>query len=303
MSDLSVIVVNWNTRRLLADCLTSVFETSAGLGLEVIVVDNASTDGSPAMVRERFPEVHLIVNTENAGFARANNQGAAAARGRYLLLLNSDAFPMPGALEVLVALADAQPQAGLVGAQLLNADGSFQASHTQFPNLWREFLILSGLGRLLFGYYYPSQGPEESRGPRIVDYVEGACLLIRTEAFQAVGGLDEGYFMYAEEVALCYAMREKGWRVWYQPAAKVIHMGGGSSQSRRVQREGDLYRGRVRFFRKYYGDEAARLLKLQLYGFTMIKIMGHKLMRLVSGGRYGRLVIPLHHLARELRDV
>lgn len=128
-------------------------------------------------------------------------------------------------------------------------------------------------------------------------------MLARREAFEDVGGLDEGYFMYTEEVDWCYAMRRKGWQVWYQPAAKVIHFGGGSSQSRQPQREGDLYRSRVRFFRKYYGDRAAWLLKLQIYGSTVIKIIVHRLLRLVSGGRCGRSVVSLSYLAKQLSEV
>ncbi|MBI1881245.1 MAG: glycosyltransferase family 2 protein [Chloroflexi bacterium] len=136
-----------------------------------------------------------------------------------------------------------------------------------------------------------------------MDYVEGACLLVRLEAFKKVGGLDEGYFMYAEEVDWCYAMREKGWQVWYQPMAKVTHLGGGSSQNRRTQREGDLYRSRVRFFRKHYGNGLAQLLKFQIYGLTALKMVIHGLLRLASGGRYGRPVIPLRHLMLELSEV
>ena len=301
--ELSVIVVNWNTRGLLAECLRSVIRHRGDLDLELIVVDNASTDGSAAMVRGEFPEAQLIVNSDNIGFARANNQGVAAGRGRFALLLNSDAQLTVGALSALVHLANSRPQAGLVGAQLVNADGSFQASHTPFPTLWREFLILSGLGRVLYGSWYPSKGPDESRGPQPVDYVEGACMLVRRNAYQAVGGLDEDSFIYAEEVDLCYTLRANGWQVWYQPMARVIHLGGGSSRSRRLEREGDLYRSRVRFFRKRYGDRAAGLLKLQLYGFTAIKIAVHGLVRLLSGGRYGRSVVSLHHLATELREV
>jgi N-acetylglucosaminyl-diphospho-decaprenol L-rhamnosyltransferase len=185
---------------------------------------------------------------------------------------------------------------------LLNPDGSFQASHTPFPTLRQEFLILTGLGRLLYGRWYPSHGPEQDKGPQVVDYVGGACLLVRREAFEDVGGLDEGYFMYAEEVDWCYAVREAGWQVWYQPAAKVIHWGGGSSQDRRPQREGDLYRSRVQFFRKHYGDGAARLLKAQIYALTAVKLVVHRMLRLVSGGRYGRPVVSLRYLSRGLRE-
>jgi N-acetylglucosaminyl-diphospho-decaprenol L-rhamnosyltransferase len=300
--DLSIIIVNWNTRDLLADCLDSIAQTAGDLNVEVIVVDNASSDGSPAMLRQQFPQVHLIENRENVGFARANNQVIEQCRARYALLLNSDALLSANAAQTMLDLAEARPQAGIVGARLLNQDGSFQASHTPFPNLWQEFLILSGVGRMLYGPWYPSRGPEDNRGPQRVDYVEGACMLIRREAFEDVGRLDEGYFMYAEEVDLCYAMREKGWQVWYQPTAKVIHIGSGSSRNRRPQREADLYRSRVRFFRKYYGKKAAWLLKLQIYGLTTIKTIVHGLLRLASGGRYGRPVVSLRYLATELRE-
>lgn len=301
--DVSVIILNWNTRDMLADCLETVLKYAGRLTVELIVVDNASTDGSQAMLQQRFPQVQLIANHENVGFARGNNQGMAISRGRYMLLLNSDAFITPGALEALLQLADAQPRAGIVGAHLLNADGTFQASHTPFPSLWQEFMILSGLGRLLFGRWYPSRGAQEARGPQTVDYVEGACLLVRPGAFRETNGLDEGFFMYAEEVDWCYTMHQKGWQVWYQPAAHIIHLGGGSSQGRRTQREGDLYRSRVRFFRKHYGDTLAQLLKLQIYGLTAIKIAIHTLLRLSSGGRRGRPVVSLKHLATELKEV
>jgi len=146
MLDVSIIVVNWNTHDLLADCLNSVAATSGDLNLEIIVVDNASTDGSQAMVQQRFPHVRLIANAENVGFARANNQGLAACQGRYALLLNSDALLTTHALQAMLDLAESKPRAGIIGAHLRNRDGSFQASHSPFPNLWQEFLILSGLG-------------------------------------------------------------------------------------------------------------------------------------------------------------
>jgi N-acetylglucosaminyl-diphospho-decaprenol L-rhamnosyltransferase len=302
LMDLSIIIVNWNTRDLLSQCLESVYDTVSDLSFEVIVVDNGSVDGSQAMLRDQFPRACLIQNHENIGFAKANNQALAVSKGRYALLLNSDALLLANAAQAMLDLAKVKPRAGIVGAYLLNADGSFQASYTPFPNLWQEFLILSGLGRIVSDHCYPSHGPEEDKGPQRVDYVEGACMLVRREAFEDVGGLDEGYFMYAEEVDWCYAMREKGWQVWYQPAAKVIHLGGGSSQKRRTQREADLYRSRVRFFRKHYGGRAAWLLKLQIYSLTAIKIAVHGLLRLVSGGRYGRPVVPLRHLASKLRE-
>lgn len=294
--EVSFIIVNWNTRELLRECLNSVMERSAGHSVEIIVVDNASSDASVEMVRAHFPQVTVIANTENRGFARANNQGAQVAQGRYLLLLNTDAFLKPNALEQLLQLANREPKLGMVGARLLNLDGSFQASHTRFPNLAREFFTLSGLGRLLWGRFYPSFGPEVERGPHVIDYVEGACLLARRDAYAQVSGLDEGYFMYSEEVDLCYALRRAGWQVWYHPEACVTHLGGASSQHRKPQREADLYVSRVRFFRKHYGWLTALLLKWMIYFFTSVKIVLHAGLRLFSGGKLGRPVVSLSYL-------
>lgn len=303
MTDVSVIIVNWNTRQLLANCLDSLVKTAEGLSLEYIVVDNGSSDGSQAMLREQYPQVKLLANQENVGFGRANNQGMDVAQGRYALLFNSDALATSGFLQCMVTLADTNPNIGMVGAHLLNQDGSFQASHTRFPTLWREFLVLSGLGRKLYGYYFPSHGPEEEKGPQQIDYVEGACMLVRMEAYQQAGGFDPAFFMYAEEVDWCYSFQKVGWEIWYDPGAKVVHLGGGSSGSRRTSREADLYQGRVRFFRKHYGDAAATLLKFQIYAFTLIKIITHRVLKLVTGGRRGREVVSLSHLATKLREV
>ncbi len=300
--DVSIIVVSWNTRDLLADCLASIFMTVSGPTFDVYVVDNASTDGTVAMLRQGFPEVKLICNARNYGFAHANNQGISASRGRYVLLLNSDAMLAPGSLQTLINLGDAVPRAGILGARLVNPDGTFQASYTHFPGIWQEFLILSSLGRLLHGHYYPSQGPHEDEGPCRVDYVEGACMLARRSAIQAAGALDEGYFMYAEDVDWCLAMKKHGWQVWYQPEATIIHSGGGSSRQRRPQREADLYRSRVRFFRKHYGGVSAFLLKSLIYGATAVKIAMHSGLRMASRGRYGRPIVGMNDLIAALRE-
>lgn len=302
-TDLSIIVVNWNTRQMLANCLASIEATLQGFAHEVIVVDNGSIDGSQAMLKARFPRVRLIQNEENVGFARANNQALAVSAGTYALLLNSDALLSANAAKAMLDLAKAKPRAGIVGAQLLNEDGTFQASHTPFPSLRQEFMTLSGLGRLFCSGWYPSREAEEDKGPQLVDYVEGASLLVRREAFEDVGGMDEHYFMYSEEVDWCYAMKERGWEIWYHPAAKVIHLGGGSSYNRSTQRESDLYRGRVQFFRKHYGNTSARLLKLQIYSLTAVKIAVHGILRSVTLGRCGRSVVSLKQLVVKLREV
>jgi hypothetical protein len=300
---ISNVVVNWNTRNLLKDCIDSILTTAGSLNPEIIIVDNASTDGSQDFIRASYPNISLLENQENVGFARGNNQGVNASHGRFILLLNSDAFLLPGALQKALEQVQTNPKVGIVGAQLLNPDGSFQASHTRFPTNWQEFLILSGLGRMLCRKSYPSYGPEESKGPQIVDYVEGAFLLVRRDAYTQIGGLDESYFMYSEEVDLCYRMKNAGWEVWYHPEVEVVHIGGASSKQRKPQREADLYRSRVHFMRKSRGDFAANLLKIQIFFFTGLKIMLHILVRLATRQRHGRQVISLTELEKILRNV
>jgi len=289
--DLSAIIVNWNTRGLLSQCLRPVYETVGDLDFEVLVVDNASTDGSVEMVRREFPQVRLIENAENVGFARANNQAIHVSRGRYVLLLNSDTQVLPDSLSRTVQFMDGHPGVGIAGGRLLNSDGTFQASYTPFPTLWREFLILSGLGRLLIRETFPSYGPRIEKGAhRIEGYMEGAYLIARQEAVEQAGGLDERIFMYAEDVDWCYRFHRAGWEVWYLPQATIIHHGGQSSRKRQGRMEAELYRSRVYFFRKHYGRTAAFCLKALIYAMTVAKMLVHGLVRFVTRGRRGRVV-------------
>lgn len=300
---ISVIIVNWNTCALLAECIAAVEREIASSPHDIWVVDNGSHDDSVAMLRRDFPQVNVIESQVNLGFARANNLAMQRSKGRYGLLLNTDALVQPGSIQALLQVAEAAPKAGIVGARLLNPDGTFQASHTRFPTLWQEFLILSTLGRRLLRPWYPSHGPEEEKGPQRVDYVEGACMLVRREALAEVGGLDEGYFMYAEEVDWCRRMRAAGWEVWYAPAAKVVHIGGASSANRKTGREADLYRSRVRYFRIHHGNLQAELLKAMIVALTGMKQLAHALMRRTTSNRLGRPVVSLCDLMVALRKV
>lgn len=302
--DLSVIIVNWNTRDLLAGCLQSLHDTIQEASFDIWVVDNASSDCSLEMVRERFPQTHIIANAENVGFVRANNQALERCRGRYVLLLNSDTRALPGSLDAVIQFMDQNPQAGLAGVRLLNADDSFQASYTAFPTLWREFLILTTLGRRFVRPEFPSYGPQADRGPQeIAGYMEGAFLLARREAVEQIGGLDERIFMYAEDVDWCYRFFRAGWGVWYLPNAPIVHYGGQSSKKRRGRMEAELYRGRVYFFHKHHGPAAAAALKSLIYTLTLPKILAHRVLHFLTRGRKGRAVTGWTELRQALGSV
>ena len=257
---LSVVIVNWNTRDLLHRCLLSVCEAARGLELEVFVVDNASADGSAAMVRERFPRVRLIENVENAGFARANNQAIRESSGRHVVLLNSDTEVHTGALETLIQFMDSHPKAGGCGPQLLNTDGSLQTSCHPMLTPGREFWRLLFLDRLWPRATY-AQENWDVETPRRVEVIKGACFLLRRAALEEVGPLDDRYFMYTEEVDLCYRLAQAGWELWWVPQGVVTHHGEASSKQVRESMYLQLYRSKVQFYRKTGGEHRAAYFK------------------------------------------
>lgn len=262
MIDLSILIVNWNTRNVLADCLRALPEAVASVPSEAIVVDNGSSDGSAEMVRAQFPWVRLIENGENIGFVRATNQAIAASRGAYLLLLNSDAIAPPGSLARMVSFVKTHPDAGAVAPKLVHPDGSFQASYARFPTLFSESLSAFGLNRRLWGPYHPSPRPRPNEMPHPVDWAPGACLLLRRSAVEAVGPLDEEFWMYSEDTDLCYRIHRAGWKVYYLPDVEIVHLGGASSRQCRPESVARLYGSKVRFFRKHYGLITAILLSV-----------------------------------------
>lgn len=302
--DLSVIIVNWNTCELLAQCLHSLYSTIQNLDIEIFVVDNASVDGSVEMVRKSFAKVLLIENAENVGFVRANNQAMDLCNGRYVLLLNSDTRVLSGSIEESVRFMDEHPNAGVAGTRLLNSDGSFQASYSPFPNLWREFLNLSTLGRWLIQSAFPSRGPQTEKGPqKIKGYVEGAYMMARRQNIDQIGGLDENIFMYTEDVDWCYRFHQAGWEIWYLPQTPIIHYGGQSSKKCQTQMEAELYRSRVYFFSKHYGKISAFSLKVLIYTLTITKLVVHGMLRFFTNGRIGRTVTSLQELHLALYSI
>jgi GT2 family glycosyltransferase len=250
--DLSIIIVNLNTKDLLLQCLESVFQTGEEVEKEVFVVDNASTDGSRTAVEKRFPEVNFIQNQMNLGFAKANNQALKLSKGNYVLLLNPDTQIKKGAIEEMVLFMNAHPKVGVVGGQLLNSDGSKQNSIANFPSLATEFLNKS-----LLRWLFPKQFPGKERDypePIEVDSVIGACMMVRREAMEQVGLLDEDYFLFLEETDWCYRMKRAGWKIYHLPQAEIYHSQGKSVEAKKEKAKLEYYRSRYHFFKKNKGD-------------------------------------------------
>ncbi len=260
--DLSIIIINWNTRELLLQTIASVYANlPQSYTVETIVVDNGSTDGSQAALRENYPQVVLIANQDNRGFGPANNQGLKLARGRYSLLLNSDTIIQPGSLKQILDFMEAHPRVGLCGIRVLNPDGTFQGSYAEYESLGREFLIVTGLGRRLLTPYYPSYGPEASQQSKPVAVIQGAFMFARTEALREIGWLDEQFFMYGEENDLSLSLRKRGWQTYYLAEVTVVHLGGQSTSKNKKKMAWQLQKSKVLLFRKHYGRLSSLLLK------------------------------------------
>jgi GT2 family glycosyltransferase len=281
MPDLSVIIVSYNTRAILARCLSELTAAVAGLDVEIIVVDNGSTDGSVELAAA-WPGVTPIVNYDNAGFAAANNQGLAAAQAPFALLLNSDAFIGAAALAAGLTLLREQPAVGLAGLRLLYVDGTLQAEHGTFPSLWHDIRVSAGLDRMRAAHSCPPVEP----GP--VDWVQGACMFVRMAALRVVGPLDTRFFMYSEEVEWCRRFWDHSWQVWYLPNATVTHIGGASSAGLDLRRRAALYRGRLGLRRRMDGPPASALLGCCMLSSLLARIATRALARVVARRDLGR---------------
>ncbi len=264
--DLSIVIVSYNVRELLEQCLLAVCDsldsgrTNYELRItnyEIFVVDNASSDHSAAMVRERFPSVRLIENKENRGFAAGNNQAFREARGRYVMMLNPDTVVCAGALETLVQFMDAHPRAGACGGKLLYADGSLQHSAFMFPGLAQIFFDFFPLHWHLLESRLNGRYPRDwfARGaPFQMDHPLGADFLVRRAAAEQVGWLDEQFFMYCEEIDWAMRIKRAGWEIWCVPQAEIVHHEARSTRhaSRRDQMFVELWRARLKLFQKHY---------------------------------------------------
>ncbi len=298
--DLSIIIVNRNTRDLLEACLRSIIPPPDTVTAETIVVDNASNDGSVEMVRRDFPDVQLIANDTNTGFAYPNNQGLAISAGRYVLLLNSDTMVQPHALERLVAFMDDHPGAGACGPMLRYPDGRLQPSSFNFHSPWRAFCDFSGLGTLfprsrLFGN---QQRAFDHQRTGKVEAPMGAALLVRREVVETVGGLDERFRIHSNEIDWCYRMQRAGWDRYFVAEAEVVHHLGGTlrTENEGFRLQGEMLQNLFDYHRKHYGSVGLAWFRLWLgvgFGARMLWYPIRNWIRPSAAGRRLARVAPL----------
>jgi N-acetylglucosaminyl-diphospho-decaprenol L-rhamnosyltransferase len=299
--EVAAIVINRNTKDFLGSCLSSIREQEFEDDISIWVVDNGSTDGSPEMVLSQFPDANLVWNDKNVGYARACNQGARNTHEPLLLFMNSDTVLTPGTVQALVDYFEANPDAGVVGPRILNDDGSLQYSCREFPSI-KDACIHAFLG--LFSVSNPATVRYKNadwghREAARVDWVSGCFMAVRRAAFEAVGGFDDRYFMYVEDVDFCWRVGQSGWTVWYLPAGEVFHHIGMSSQAVPVRMVFYHHAGMLRFHRKTYrgrarplvnatvaaGVAARFLLIMALNGFYRIRALLGGAKRVIMPGR------------------
>ena len=303
--DLTISIVSYDTEDLLKACLNSIYQNTEEINYEVIVVDNNSTDGSVDMIKEEFPQVKLIRNKENLGFAKANNQAIKKSKGRYILLLNSDTVVIPDAIRKMINFMDTHPEAGVVGCTKLNPDLSIQPSATVLPNIWivlfrffrlKQLLPSPEQRRFVGKFFGPILGKTMSsylgwysdnkiKEARSVDFVTGACFLIRRETVGDVGLLDENFFMYLEDADWCLRIKWKGWQIYTHPDARIIHYGGENLRSALGVFSLERCKSRYYYFEKHCGKKSIFLLKLIIISALVLRKGGILFLYLFSGSK------------------
>jgi GT2 family glycosyltransferase len=289
MMDVSIIIVNLNTRELLLGCLRSVFADASHATKEVIVIDNGSTDGSVEMLRHDFPNVRLLCNVTNEGFAKPNNDGMWQAKGRFLFLLNSDTIVSPGTVDAMVAFLEAHPDAGACGPKLLYPDGRLQRSVGGFHTLWTHVCDMLLLDKLiprsrLFGGGEMTTFPYDENRPCEAETLMGAAFVVRREVLEKTGMFDEDLSIYYNEMDWFLRMHSDGWKVWYVPTTTVVHYRGATAAivNKNFRYFDEMYRNSMVFYQKHYGRGAVVLFRLMLLVGFSFRTVGWGVVRLVA---------------------
>jgi len=277
---LSIIIVTWNGKRYALECLESLQAQSTNLSAEVIVVDNGSTDGTPEAIRTQFPNVTLIENHANLGFARANNIGMASSRGKYVCLVNSDVVIPSGCLEKMVEFMEAHPEIGVLGPKMLSPNGGIGASVMQLPTVWNTLCCALGLhtvfprSALLGGFSMDAYAYDSIDD---VEVLTGWFWMIPRTAMQMVGGLDEQFFFYGEDIDWCHRFRDAGWRVVFYPDAGALHYGAASSAEAPTRFYVEMRRANMQYFRKHHGRLGAFGYRFAIWVHETARVAGYLL--------------------------
>jgi hypothetical protein len=282
---LSIVIVSWNVKEYLVSCLRSIEENGPNHEFEIIVVDNASADGSVDAVRDSFPQVDVIANKDNRGFAAANNQGIEKSQGQYLLLLNPDTIVHPGSLDILIKFMDYDKDVGACGPKLLNEDRTTQRSVRRFPTfraaLYRHTIFRRiGLFRRQYKRWLMKDFSYDTQTE--LDQLMGAALMVRRSVMDQVGWMDERFFMYYEEVDFCYRVKKAGWRVVFVPAAMITHFGGRSSAQIPVENSAMFLTSMLKFFRKNRGVFVTGLFDILFKPAVVLKYINNIVVGLLT---------------------
>ncbi|MDQ0244806.1 GT2 family glycosyltransferase [Bacillus fengqiuensis] len=275
--DLSVIIVNYNTKKLTMDAIQSVLNSKTKYKYEIIVVDNNSSDGSVGEISSRFPQVKIIVNNDNAGFAKANNQGINQSDGRYILLLNSDTIIQKDTIEKMMVFMEEHPDVGAGGCKVVLPDGSLdKACHRGFPTPSASFYYLTGLSKKFpdnprFSQYHLSHLNLDEIHE--VDCLVGAFMLVRREAIDHIGLLDETFFMYGEDIDWCYRIKKSGWKIYYYPYTSIIHYKGASSRKKPQKIVYEFHRAMYLFHKKHYAHKYSVFINALVYIGVSLKLI------------------------------
>jgi GT2 family glycosyltransferase len=278
VADISIIIINWNTKQLLLDCIASVYETVHTAAFEIIVVDNGSADRSVEAVAGKYPNVTVIANKHNEGFAKANNAAMRRMTGEFAVLLNSDTVLKDHALDRMLAFMKEHPRAGMCGPQLLFRDGSPQTSTGSFPKLLNE-LTSASMVRFLSSRNQRALKPLFSR-PAAVDFIIGACMFVRKSAINEAGMLDEDYFFFYEEIDWCCRLNKAGWLIYHLPDIEIFHFGGQSTKNINLRARAESWRSRYLFFQKSRGLTKSGIFGVRALGLTqtLYHFLGHSVL-------------------------
>ncbi|QFF97992.1 glycosyltransferase family 2 protein [Psychrobacillus glaciei] len=274
--DLSIIIVNFNTKKLTLECIQSVYDSSTSYQVEIFVVDNNSSDGSVDVIKRNFPNVHVIENGLNVGFSKANNQAMSKSKGRYVLLLNSDTIVMKGTISKIVEFMDKDDSIGATGCKVVLPDGSLdKACHRGFPTPEASFYYITGLAKKfpnnprLNGYHRSYLNMDVTHE---IDCLVGAFMMVRRETIEEIGMLDETFFMYGEDIDWCYRIKEAGWKIYYNPLVSIVHYKGASSRKKPLKIVYEFHRAMFLFHKMHFAKKYNFLINIFVYTGIIVKL-------------------------------